>query len=347
MPRFSVIIPSYNHATYIGEAIRSVLSQTEPDLELLVVDDGSTDDSLNVISRFSDPRLKIFAQANQGAHAAINRGMHESSGVYLAILNSDDAYHPQRLKQAFAILDADSQVGFVGSYIEIVDSAGRSLGVKHGFNDCPPWLLEAPERSFRGGTDLQAALLTENFWSTTSNFVYRRGAYEQAGDYRPLRYTHDWDYALRLARLAGMVLLPEPLIRYRIHPSNTIRENQVAMIFEICWILAVHLPAHLSNQGFSGEMKYHKYLDQLLHSIYVFNMDRVLSVMLLEKLSENLDQALALLEPGNSTRQVYLDFIQAHLTGQDGANNPESPEQSTTTRLAIKDTLKKLLKGTG
>jgi len=347
LPRFSVVIPSYNHAAYIGEAIRSVLSQTEADLELIIVDDGSTDDSLNVISRFSDPRLKVFTQANQGAHAAINRGMREASGMYLAILNSDDAYHPHRLKQTSAILDTNPQVGFVGSHIEIVDSAGRPLGVKHGFNDCPPWLLEAPERSFRAGTDLKAALLTENYWSTTSNFVYRHEAYEQIGDYRPLRYTHDWDYALRLARLAPMVLLPEPLIRYRIHPSNTIRENQVAMIFEICWILAVHLPAHLSDQDFSGENQLYQYLDQLLHSIYVFNMDRVLSVMLLQKLSDNLDQALALLDPADNARQVYLDFIQTHLTGQDDINSKETLEPPTTTRRAIMGALKKLLKGTG
>ncbi len=144
-----------------------------------------------------------------------------------------------------------------------------------------------------------------------------------------------------------MVLLPEPLIRYRIHPSNTIRENQVAMIFEICWILAVHLPGHVSGQDTSGEIKLHQHLDQLLHSIYVFNMDRVLSVMLLQKLSENLDQALALLDPANSARQVYLDFIQAHLTGQDDTNNMENPEQPTTTRLAMMGALKKLLKGTG
>ncbi len=64
----------------------------------------------------------------------------------------------------------------------------------------PPGCWNSPERSFRAGTDLKAALLTENYWSTTSNFVYRREAYEQIGDYRPLRYTHDWDYALRLAR---------------------------------------------------------------------------------------------------------------------------------------------------
>lgn len=347
MPRFSVIIPSYNHAAYIGEAIRSVLSQTEPDLELILVDDGSTDDSLNGISHFSDPRLKLFTQTNQGAHAAINRGMREASGEYLAILNSDDAYHPDRLKQTSAILDADPQVGFVGSYIEIIDSVGRSLGVKHGFNDCPPWLLEFPERSFRGGTDLKSALLTENYWSTTSNFVYRREAYEQIGDYRPLRYTHDWDYALRLARSARMVLLPEPLIRYRIHPTNTIRENQAAMIFEICWILAVHLPDHVTGQDTPGEIKLHQRLDQLLHSIYVFNMDRVLSVMLLQRLSDNLDQALALLDPANNARQVYLDFIQTHLTGQDDSNNKATPEQPKSTRLAMKGALKKLLKGAG
>jgi glycosyltransferase involved in cell wall biosynthesis len=174
MPEFSVVIPSYNHAAYLGEAVASVLAQTFTDLELIVVDDGSTDNSLEVLSGFKDARMRILSQPNQGAHAAINRGLREAAGVYLAILNSDDQYSPPRLAKAIAVLKSDRQIGLAGSYIEIIDQDGKNLGVKHGYADASPWVLEAPERSFRAGNDLHKALLTENYWSTTSNFVFTR-----------------------------------------------------------------------------------------------------------------------------------------------------------------------------
>jgi glycosyltransferase involved in cell wall biosynthesis len=346
LPEFSVVIPSYNHAPFIGEAVESVLKQTMLDLELIVVDDGSTDNSLEVLSCFSDNRMRVLAQANQGAHAAINRGIREASGKYLAILNSDDAYHPQRLNKAAVILNSNPQVSLVGSYIEIIDSEGRPLGVKHGFNDCPPWLLEAPERSFRAGTDLKEALLTENYWSTTSNFVYRREAYLQVGEYRPLRYAHDWDYVLRLARIAKLFMLPEPLIRYRIHPSNTIRENQAAMVFEICWILAVHLPGYLTDQSFYSEFELHQRLDQLLHSIYVYDMDRVLSVMLLQSLHENPDEALHLLEPANPARRTYLEYIERKLASlkiEYSAGQPQTKPAPALSPSILRKTIQSLM----
>jgi glycosyltransferase involved in cell wall biosynthesis len=234
LPEISVVIPSYNHAAYIAEAVNSVLFQTLSDLELIVVDDGSTDASLDVLAKFSDPRFRIITQSNQGAHAAINRGLHAASGEYLAILNSDDAYHPQRLEKTVGALKANSQLGLVGSYIQIVDSQGKALGIKHGYQDCPPWSLEFAERSFRAGDNLRATLLTENYLATTSNFVFSRAWHERVGEFRPLRYTHDWDFALRLTRIAQLKLLAEPLVRYRIHAANTIRENRAAMVFEIC-----------------------------------------------------------------------------------------------------------------
>ncbi len=313
MPEFSVVIPSYNHAAYIAEAVQSVLSQTQPDLELIVVDDGSTDNSLEVLSRFSDPRLRVITQANQGAHAAINRGLEAAAGEYLAILNSDDAYHPQRLEKAAIALAADPQPGLVGSYIEIIDSQGKPQGVKHGYADCPPWLLERPERSFRAGADLQDALLTENYWSTTSNFIFPRRVFHQVGGFLPLRFTHDWDFALRISRIAPLTLLPEPLMRYRVHARNTIRQDQAAMIFEICWIQAVHVPPRLASGAFYGAHSPQERIDQLLHSLYAFGVDRVLCVMLLQNLSANPQLALELLETGNPTRSKYIEFIARQL----------------------------------
>jgi len=313
MPEISVVIPSYNHGAFIPEAVRSVLNQTHRDLELIVVDDGSSDNSLQVLAGFSDPRLVVISQPNQGAHAAINRGLGYARGEFLAILNSDDAYHPERLAKIVKVLKAQPGAGLAGSYIEIVDDRGASLGVKHGYLDCPPWLLEHPERSFRFGDDLHAALLTENFWSTTSNFVFSRRLYQQVGEFLPLRYTHDWDFALRLARRAPSVLIPEPLVRYRVHAANTIREDQVAMVFEICWILAVHLPQAAPGLGLFDPEAAAQGLNKLLHSIHVFGMDRLLSVMLLQRLSDNPALARQLLEADDPMRSRYLEYIRQHL----------------------------------
>lgn len=309
MPEVSVIIPSFNHAKFIGEAVQSVLTQTLHDLELIVVDDGSTDNSLEILDRFSDPRMRIIRQENRGAHAAINRGLEASASPTLTILNSDDIYHFERLEKVLGKLKEEPTIGFAGSFIEVIDHQGKPLGIKHGFKDLSPWSLEYPERSFRAGEDLRAALLTENYWSTTSNFVFSREVYEQVGDFRPLRYTHDWDFALRSARLAPQMLIPEPLIQYRVHPTNTIREDQSAMIFEICWILAVHMPEHLTDQTFFDREPLEARVDQLLHSIYTFGVDRVLNVLLLMQLDKNPKRALQILEPGNPIRNNLIAFI--------------------------------------
>jgi GT2 family glycosyltransferase len=313
-PTVSVVIPSYNHAAYIRQAVDSVLSQSLADLELIVIDDGSQDQSLEILAGFTDRRLRLFQQANQGAHAAINRGLSAASGNYLAILNSDDAYHPQRLEKLVSLLKARPEVGLAGSYIQLINQQSRPIGVKHGFQDLEPWPLEHPERSFRAGDDLRAALLTENYFATTSNFVFSRAWYERTGEFRPLRFTHDWDYALRLGAQAELALSPEPLVCYRVHATNTIRQDQAAMYFEICWILAVHLPAYGLDLPGSGEPSLEKRVDQLMHSIYTAQCERVLSLMLLQRLHENLDQALQLLEPGDPVRRIYIEYIQERLS---------------------------------
>jgi glycosyltransferase involved in cell wall biosynthesis len=316
------VIPSYNHAAFIADAVHSVLAQSTPDLELIVVDDGSTDESLDVLAGFNDPRLCVMRQPNQGAHAAINRGLEHATAPYLALLNSDDVYHPQRLEKIVAMLEDDATIGLAGSFIEVIDSQGHPLGVKHGYADLEPWLLEAPERSFRAGADLRAALLTENYYATTSNFVFRRRWYEQVvGGFRPLRYTHDWDFALRIARVARLALLPEPLLRYRLHAKNTIRENQAAMVFEICWCLAVHLPEHIADESWFGKTPPDQRAAQLLHSIYCYGCEDVLNVMLLQGLWANTESALRLLAADDPSRAVYIDFIGRRLARGAGDEN--------------------------
>ncbi len=257
--------------------------------------------------------MKVIAQENQGAHAAINRGLDMARGSMMAILNSDDYYHPQRLEKIITAQKNANHDGLSGSYITIINENGDSVGEKHGYINCEPWLLPSPERSFRAGNDLIAALQTENYFSTTSNFIFSRGCYEKVGGFRPLRYTHDWDFALRAAELGYPIqILPEPLVSYRIHSRNTIRENQAAMIFEICWILAVHLPHYMVSKSFSNETQTRR-IDQLLHSIYTYNCERVLTLMLLQQIHKDEEKASALLNSNNPDRLKFQEYIQEQL----------------------------------
>ena len=98
----SVVLPAYNHEAYIAQAIDSALAQSV-DLELIVIDDGSRDRTADIIAAYDDPRIRFVRQANAGSHATINRGIAMARGRYVAILNSDDRFHPERLARLVAL----------------------------------------------------------------------------------------------------------------------------------------------------------------------------------------------------------------------------------------------------
>jgi glycosyltransferase involved in cell wall biosynthesis len=143
----SVIIPSYNHVHYVSEAIGSVLTQSYQDLEVLVIDDGSEDGSPELIAQMDDNRLTLVVQQNQGAHAAINRGLQMAKGEYLAILNSDDVYHPKRLENAIEAFRRDNGVELISTWIDVIDMSGRIVATKKGWENLEPWPLIHPELS--------------------------------------------------------------------------------------------------------------------------------------------------------------------------------------------------------
>lgn len=315
MPEFSVIIPSYNHEAYLAEAVYSVLNQTLTNLELIVVDDGSTDSSLHVVEQIKDARLKVYSQENRGAHAAINRGLQQASGKFISILNSDDRYHSHRLETLVQAMVENPEAGIASSYLQIINENGEVLGIKHGYQDLEPWPLEKRRLSFRAGNEPHSVLLTENFLATSSNFMIRKETFEKVGIMRPLRYCHDWDFALRVAHCQEIAVVPEALLDYRLHKNNTIHENQAAMIYEICWILAVHLPANVNEDWFTSAGQGVR-TRQLLNSVYTYGMDRVLNIMLVAGLASDEQKALEWLLPDHPARQECMAFINESLAHQ-------------------------------
>lgn len=240
-PLLSVIIPSYNHSRFIKEAVDSVLNQTYRNLELIVIDDGSKDNSLEILHSYKDPRMKIISQENQGAHNAINNGLKIASGDFLAILNSDDIFEKKRFEIMIHEMQACPELGFTCSYIRVIDSNGKDLGVKEGWHNMQSWLVPHPELSLAVSDDFKGNLLMTNFTSTTSNFLFTRRLYEKIGGMRNLHFAHDWDFALRAAEVAECKIIEQPLMRYRIHGNNTISTNRKWMLFEIIWMWAANL----------------------------------------------------------------------------------------------------------
>lgn len=239
----SVIIPSYNHSLYIGEAIQSVMNQTYQNWELIVVDDGSKDNSLEIIGEFvkKDSRIQLVAQENSGAHNAINRGLEMAKGKYLAVLNSDDIYEDNRFAIMIEDMEKNPQIDFSCSYISVINSKGKKLGVKEGWRNMESWVVPHKELSFAATDDFKLNLIMGNFTSTTSNFLFTRRLYEKIGGMRNLRFAHDWDFALRAAEVTECKLIEEPLLRYRVHETNTISSNRKWMLFEIAWMWAANL----------------------------------------------------------------------------------------------------------
>ena len=126
MPRVSVIIPLFNKAPFVGGALRSVIEQTFTDFELIVVDDGSTDDSVQIVEQFSDSRVRIIRQDNAGPGAARNRGLAEATGAYVAFLDADDEWLPEFLDESVRLLDSESTVAVVVSgYFEFPANTSR------------------------------------------------------------------------------------------------------------------------------------------------------------------------------------------------------------------------------
>ncbi len=167
-----------------------------------------------------------------------------------------------------------------------------------------------PELSFRSSKDLIDTIHTENYLASSSNFFFSRSWLEKVGEFRPLQFTHDWDFALRMVRFAELALINKPLLSYRVHSENTIRSDHFTMIFEICWILAVHMPDFVMDASFFEKAAPEIRIEQLLHSIYTYNCDRVLNVMLLLNLHRNPEHAMRLLEPSNPEREMFISYIQ-------------------------------------
>lgn len=225
-PLISVVIPAYNHEQFVGDAIESVLNQSCQDFELIVVNDGSTDNTEEVIRSYDDPRLQYFYQENQDAYNTINRGISLSEGEYVAILNSDDVYSSERLEVLYRHSLEHKKVCLFSDVIPIDEHNQEFVDPEFGWN---VWHKNNRDFYFSCG-DLYTAFLHGNFMVTTSNLFMTRESALQVGPFSSLRYLHDYDFIFRMiSRYKEKVayLDEQRLLFYRIHGGNTLGEAAV------------------------------------------------------------------------------------------------------------------------
>jgi len=208
VPTVSVIIPTHNRSALLQRAMASVLCQTFRDLELVVVDDASSDDTSEIVAKFGDSRVKYIRQAtNHGPSIARNTGISHSSGQYIAFLDDDDEWMPEKLQRQLPRLDSSPRkVGVLYTTSLAVD--GRS-------GKC----LSRYTAKVKG--DVLESMLLHGAVAPTSTFLCRRECFDKVGLFDPsLSYGEDFDMWLRIARDFEFDYIDEPLVRYTLPHTN-------------------------------------------------------------------------------------------------------------------------------
>lgn len=226
-PRVSVVMPIYNGAAYLAASIDSVLDQTLTDFELILVDDGSTDATAEIIARYAaqDPRVRPLAKANSGIADTLNQGLAVATGDWVARLDSDDLMVPERLERQLAFVAANPDLIAAGSYYEIIDPAGRS----HGSRMPLPRTRDELDRFLAAREPLSFL---------HPSMIYRRqAALDLGGYYRHAEPAEDVDlFARMLATGAPILIQPEILLRYRVHSNAISARTATRQFMGVCWV---------------------------------------------------------------------------------------------------------------
>ncbi|MDZ7339511.1 MAG: glycosyltransferase [candidate division KSB1 bacterium] len=221
-PKVSIIMPAYNAERYVSEAIESILGQTFGDFELIVIDDGSTDNTRQVISQYHDPRIVFCAnEVNLGLTESLNRGLRRAKGEYIARQDADDVSKRDRLERQVQFLDANPDIALVGSSWFTIDPAGRGLSVR-----------QVPQDPKSIAENLLVSLVI-----THATVMFRKESVLVVGGYRKeAGSAEDLDLWLRLAERFKIANLHEPLYSVRVHKDSVVSsglQNHLESIYRV------------------------------------------------------------------------------------------------------------------
>ena len=225
-PKISVILPVYNAQSYLRESIQSILSQSFTDFELIIINDGSTDRSLEIIQSYTDDRIKLINQENAGLPISLNRAITIANGEYLARQDADDISLPSRLTEQNTYLDEHPTCALLGSWADIlVDNTLTGRALQHPFE----------------AGDIQLKLLFFNCF-VHSSVMIRKSALEKSGLYPEEREKfppEDYDLWLRIAKDFEVANIPKALLQYRELPGS-ISRTKLQIMRERAELMSLH-----------------------------------------------------------------------------------------------------------
>jgi glycosyl transferase family 2 len=239
-PLVTVLMAVYNASRYLGEAIDSALVQTHRNLELLIIDDGSTDDSHAIAASYPDSRIRILKnEANLGLTASLNRGLRVASGEFVARQDADDVSHSERLRRQVEVLAAEPDVALVGCPARLVDSEGRALGKL----DVPLDLLSIRWAQMFDNSFIHSAVMFRK-----SIILGELGGYDES-----FRISQDYDLWSKVIRRHSARNLGEHLLNLRVHQASMMRTQHTELDEETRRIITANVKATLPRMTFSDE----------------------------------------------------------------------------------------------
>ncbi|SEM69178.1 Glycosyl transferase family 2 [bacterium A37T11] len=206
MPEITVFMAAYNTERYIGEAVESILNQSFEDFELLIVNDGSTDRTREVVLQFTDSRIKLIDNpSNMGLTYTRNVALTEARGNYIAVLDSDDIALPNRLKRQYDEMQSRPELALLGSQSFIIDSQGK---------------LEDENLNIKVGAELVKVTLLFNNTYVNSSVMFKTDVFRELKGYREFAPVEDYEFFLRISDRYAVDNLDEHLVKYRRHDHN-------------------------------------------------------------------------------------------------------------------------------
>jgi len=219
MPSVSIVIPTYNRSAYILEALESILAQTYDDYEIIVIDDGSTDDTREVLGPMIENGTLLYVyQENRSPSAARNHGIHLAKGKYIAFLDSDDIFLPSKLEKQVLFLDKNPGIAFVHSWYSKFDDAGNHLGTR--------------DTSRFSGWVYPEILLTWSVLMAVPCMMVRAEVLAEVGGFdEKVFWGEDLDIWRRITLRYPIDLVPEVLTKVRVHPGNISKSDTKPIVY--------------------------------------------------------------------------------------------------------------------
>lgn len=262
-PRVSVIIPAYNAETFIAATLRSASAQTVTSLEIIVVDDGSTDGTASIVERHDDARLRYVRQDNSGVSAARNAGLALARGDFVSFLDADDVLSPDAFERLLTAFDQTPEAVF--AYGEGLSFSGETPDIANAAPQRPP-IAARPEG------DALAGFLVANPVRTSTAMARRHATQNTSGFPTHLRLGEDWAYWCELASLGPVIYVPgRPLVAYRRHVASatgSLATSVAAMaaaidyVFQAPWVRDVFDPATLRRLRRASEASAFRFISQ-------------------------------------------------------------------------------------